>query len=340
MNSRFFRIALIFLVVTSVASVAQDTTSEYFVLSLHEAQGRFLVARYVEGDDDIPLFFPEDPTTSYFKLLLDNRIYVLGDSFSFRQSAETNESGGTITWTSSRVSIETQINIAHRSYVYIDVDITNTAENAQEVGLRLMLDTYLGEKADHFTTAAGPISTEIEFSEPPEYIQSGVRDETALYLLFDEYGATKPDRIVLANWKRLNDVNWTYEINSNRSFSYSPYSVNDSAVSTYFEPYELAPGESRSIRIVLAISLPGAPPPPTSAQTTTAGSAASQTASQSAGSVITIPQNIGPYITAIDAAIDLIDEILTAGREPTEEELRRIQSAIETIEEEQNSRSE
>jgi hypothetical protein len=69
-------------------------------------------------------------------------------------------------------------------------------------------------------------------------------------LMLDAPGIEKPDSIVFANWKRLNESSWSYDVNASRSFSNPPYSINDSAIALYFDPEALQPGDERLINLV------------------------------------------------------------------------------------------
>jgi hypothetical protein len=64
-------------------------------------------------------------------------------------------------------------------------------------------------------------------------------------------GVTVPDRVVFANWKRLSDASWSYESSADRTFSQLPYSVNDSAVSQYYDPRAIPPGTEVTITLLL-----------------------------------------------------------------------------------------
>jgi len=64
-------------------------------------------------------------------------------------------------------------------------------------------------------------------------------------------GITSADKVVLANWKRLNDATWDYEVRSSRNFNALPYSINDSGIAIYFEPNTLSPGSKREITMAL-----------------------------------------------------------------------------------------
>jgi hypothetical protein len=55
---------------------------------------------------------------------------------------------------------------------------------------------------------------------------------------------------VFANWKRLNESSWEYEVERRRNFNLLPYSINDSAAAVYYAPEPLNPGETREITSV------------------------------------------------------------------------------------------
>jgi hypothetical protein len=64
-------------------------------------------------------------------------------------------------------------------------------------------------------------------------------------------GVTRPDRIILSNWKRLNDNSWAYDVNTTRNFNQLPYSINDSAVALYYNPVTVAKGDSRETNLAM-----------------------------------------------------------------------------------------
>ena len=64
-------------------------------------------------------------------------------------------------------------------------------------------------------------------------------------------GITVPDKIVFANWKRLNDAPWMFDTSPSRNFSELPYSVNDSAVSQYYDPRPVPRGGEVTITLAM-----------------------------------------------------------------------------------------
>ncbi len=330
--SRAIAPILVGLLCLPISAIALDYASVDYVLEISESIGRFsLYAR--NGDEKTALFLADDPTTSYLSVLLNGRVYRLGDSFEFRQTAGVDESGGWIEWSSSRLLVRAEIDIATTAYATLDVALTNVSEISLETGLRLVLDTYLGEGAEHFRTPDGPVDRETDLSPVPDYLLSGRSDGVELYLLFRAAGATTPDRIVLANWKRINDAGWNYTVNTKRNFSLIPYSINDSAVSLYYNPETLGRGATRTVRFVFSSSLPAAAAErpgesPTSAASTPAGSprlgdtGASQTRA-----------TIEDDLATVDLLLRSIDRILDAGREPTEQEIQELKEAIRALRE-------
>jgi len=331
--NRFLRSTAFWLVIllSTFTIGALDVEFDSFALEVVESQGRFSV--FAKSDSDrTALYIAEDPTTSYVSVLLDNRIYRLGDSFDFRQSAETTQSGAKLMFVSPRLEVETDIDITGDTAVTVEIKLTNVSETNAEVGLRMLLDTYLGESGVHFSTPDGEITSESEFLEAPDFVFSGSQEGEGLYLDFKSSRASVPDRIILANWKRLNDTSWNYTVNLNRNFSVVPYSINDSAASLYFDPEQLLPGEARTIRIIFSTqtneAVAGFPTAITSTrrtETTTTGSATSSTSSRNPTQSATIGE--------INDLILRIDAILEGAEEPTEAELQELSDAVEAMRE-------
>jgi len=333
MNRRTVIIAftLLFASIASTSLVsALEIESETYELEVHERIGRFSL--YAKTDDGpVPMFVADDPTTSYISILSQNRIYRLGDSFEFRQNAQLTETGARMTWTSSRLSIEVDIDIESFSYALLEMTVTNTSETDLEVGVRMLIDTYLGEDGTHFATPDTTVNGEREFAAAPLFIQSGPDSTPSLYLWFGTAGATSPNRVILANWKRLDDTSWSYTVNTNRNFNVLPYSINDSAVSLYYNPETLARGDSRYIRVIFATDEPiqrvGAPASRTTSTSTTTTTVPADTDTNASAA------HIREQLRTIETLLDSIDRILSSGREPTDAEIQEIRDAIREVEE-------
>lgn len=212
-------------------------------LVLDEDSSRFLVyLRSATADDEwLPLFFADDPRTSGLDVREANRVYRMGDGGEFRQVAESTDEGIFFIWTSTTLRVSERfrfirsVGSAVTDGVQLEIAITNLGEQTLPVAARLLLDTYLGERGNaHFSTplrAQITRETSIEPSSAEWYIRSGAPEEShGLQVMLDSEGITVPESVVVANWRRLSDSRWDYEVNDQRNFNRLPYSINDSAL--------------------------------------------------------------------------------------------------------------
>ncbi|MEE8441069.1 MAG: hypothetical protein V3S41_05045 [Spirochaetia bacterium] len=238
------RVAIILLALTvSTALCALEVEEGNVRLTLDEDSSRFLLDIRSSGgrDDWVPLIFPEDPRTSGLDIREGNRIFRIGDGGEFRQVAEVTDEGVFFVWTSATLRVSERFRFIRSvggdvvDGVQIDITVTNLGEQAVPVGMRLLLDTYLGERGNaHFATPLRQQITreaEIQSSAVEWYIRSTPADGGAgLQVMLTGSGVTTPDQVAVANWKRLSDSDWVYTINENRNFNRLPYSINDSAL--------------------------------------------------------------------------------------------------------------
>jgi hypothetical protein len=130
--------------------------------------------------------------------------------------------------------------------VRIAMTATNTSGAPLSAGLRIMLDTMIGEndKAPFFVPGSGNFDTEREFQgdEVPAYwkaFEASDYDQASLkgQGIVSGEDATRPDRLVFGAWPRIKNTSWEYTVDAREP-------VGDSAVAMYWEPQELAPGAS------------------------------------------------------------------------------------------------
>lgn len=229
-------------------------------LILHESTGRFS-AYYltdVSRNRYTAFLLDDDPRTTVMSLLVDNTVYRMGESYDFEQTLQKTSDGAEFIWKSGSLEVRESfkpISSAGSSLANgfsITVTIKNISENSLTVGMRYLFDTYLGERDDvHFATPSRTaVQAETDFvgSLPAYWVSTGSdREPIALQAMLKGPGITTPDRLVLANWKRLNDSSWNYESRSSRNFNLLPYSINDSAVCQYYNPIPIARGSERTI---------------------------------------------------------------------------------------------
>jgi hypothetical protein len=265
-------------------------------LVLHRGLGRFSL--YLDG---VPLFVDQDPRTSWMSLLLDERVYKLGDSGEFKESSEVTAGGGRFTWTSKRLTVTQAFSFQGAEAVAVSVIIRNDSADEIAVGLRVLLDTYLGEASfPHFRTDRDrEINSELTYigTDMPAYLlsrssrSSRAPENPGLLVLLRGEGVSTPDRLVLANWKRLSESPWLYETAAARSFSELPYSINDSAAGLYYGPASLAAGSSRTYQLVFS---GGKEPPPAAAAPPVVGASAPAAAPMAAPAAAVPPAAPAP----------------------------------------------
>ncbi len=242
-------------------------------LVLHERIGRFSL--YLlgtgEGQKDLPLLVDQDPRTSFVSLFVENKIYRLGDNPEFKGRVEKTAEGAAFAWESGRVRVTMSfVPVSSRpdgeqDAVEIRLKAANLTQSTLSIGVRLLLDTALGEDGpSHFITSREPeIRREMSFAGSPPlrwWASAAVQKtetvgtETVGVECLNAGGAiTPPNRVVFANWKRLSDAAWLYEPSASRNFSHVPYSINDSAVAQYYDPQPVAGGGEREIVLVMGV---------------------------------------------------------------------------------------
>jgi hypothetical protein len=243
---------------------AADFTSGRVRLTLHKDTGRFSLYYMPDpGDEKFePLFVTQDPRTTFFSLISNDKTYRLGESAAFRFRLEEDGPNPSIVFESSflRVYEEfTFIKTAGSSLangVQITLSLENLSPQQVSLGLRFLVDTNLGEGiygVSPLLTDKRPIDSEtlITLNENDRWWISR-NDKLSLMGSISAGVERRPDLVHFANWKRLNEAPWKISGSPGRNFNYLPYSIGDSAVCYYYEPRPLSRGEIFRYTILLA----------------------------------------------------------------------------------------
>jgi hypothetical protein len=142
-------------------------------------------------------------------------------------------------------------------------------------------------------------------------------------------GIDRPDKVVLANWKRLSDASWGFDVNSQRNFTLVPYSINDSAIALYWEPISVARGGSRRISFVMG-TLNEKGYPEASEKTTTEQIFASTVLGSAAPDAATA---MAADIVAVRDLVSRIDRALSTGGTISDDELAAWRKILDRLEE-------
>ncbi len=204
--------------------------------------------------------FGQEATTSFATLGIDGKQVKLGDAFDYRFTARRSETGVVLEFRSSFCVVRESVDFAKSEGaaladgVRIGFEIENVSERDEVVGLRYLLDTFLAEKSGiHFATDKAeklPVETELLPGGGETWIATP-GEKLGFMVQLAGRGVDRPDRVLLANWKRLSEAPWGFEANGQRNFTLVPYSINDSAAALYWEPESLPRGGTRKIGFAL-----------------------------------------------------------------------------------------
>jgi hypothetical protein len=339
---------VVFLLAVSTVG-ALDLRDGRMLLSLDEKTARFTLYYLADAarNNYVAMLYDQEPRTSFPTLSWNGKTYRLGESPDFRFTVKKDGAAAVAEYRSSFATVRQTFRLIHSKGaadsdgLLVEFAIENLSKDTASVGLRILWDTYLGEKSrKHFEVGgSGTITGETTFSEasiPRQVISPGDSGASLQIQLIGE-GLSQPDRLVLANWKRLNDSGWSFEPSAGRGFTLLPYSIDDSAAALFFEPVELRAGSVRVIRTALGN------------RAASGYSAALPSPSASFKPVVSPPPeplvvadtmskklSSDPFVTArtdIEALREIISRIdaLMASGNPTTEQLNDLRSQLEQI---------
>ena len=281
---------IIFISIFSGISVAQENietrvdeynnlrmTNEYIAIVINQndnSKGRFAVettggAPYKESDKNKPLVYGRpNPWTSYTTIRINEENYVFGGNTERRagKNADYGEmitaskvEDGTIktTYKINDINIEQNLSIVKSTTTglydtaQIKYRLTNNSNQSKNIGLRIMLDTMLGEN-DGAPLRMGEEAITSDKLFPKNQLSN-------FYQAFDSIsepkvtsqgtlkgpGVTVPDKVYFSDWGSLADGSWDFDYNPGEDFIRKGGYEVDSAVAMYWENNELAPGESK-----------------------------------------------------------------------------------------------
>lgn len=220
-------------------------------------------------DNKVLIYGSREPWTSFTTVLVDGAPQVFGGPTSRRaglSAPATNltdgprVAGDSVIGTARAGDIEitqeiafarsptTRVNDAAR----ISYRITNRGPREHLVGLRVMLDTMLGSN-DGAPLRAGSQAvdkaTQLAGADLPDFWQAF--DSLSQPAVISQGtlrapGLTPPDRLEMADWGTFADAPWEFPFPSGADFTRRGEEAQDTAVTLYWSPRPLAPGDSRT----------------------------------------------------------------------------------------------
>ncbi len=248
--------------------------------------GRFSVETILgdpnnQRDDHQPLIFGRPiPWSSYTTILIDGQPFVFGgvnkkiekragkEAFfgEFISQAVTNE--GVVTeYRYNRIRVVQTLSFFRnpstrvKDSVQIKYDILNSDTVPHNVGLRIMLDTKLGQNdGAPFRIGEKSITSEMMFSgrDIQEFWQSfdSLESPTVIaqgLLSLPDDGITSPDRLYLANWGKLADNPWDAPLEMGHSFVREGETDQDTSLAMYWDDKPVQPNQQRTVKTVYGI---------------------------------------------------------------------------------------
>ncbi|MDR1443421.1 MAG: hypothetical protein LBI94_00930 [Treponema sp.] len=302
------------------------------------------------------LFMDQDPRTTVLTLSYDNKTYRLGESEEFKISERGGAGTPALVFESSSLRVTEEFSFITTggseaaNGIKINFLIENTGRRRVRAGLRLLLDTKLGESmASPFRTGSRVIQEETVFDAAgsDRYWISG--EGPSLMGSISAAVDRVPDSVHIANWKRLNDVSWSLDFVQGRKFNNPPYSIRDSAVAYFYEPVQINREESVSFFLLLASGdrggfssvLPsgGLPVPVVEARPVfpeiqideSLSNALSSTALSTVQMLNTNPAILRSDYNALQDIVNLIDGYLGSGTSLSDDELSNLERNLVRI---------
>ncbi|MHC6204704.1 hypothetical protein ACYULU_16105 [Breznakiellaceae bacterium SP9] len=257
MRNKSSSLSVLWSVLAFVLAIPAAEAAEYkngdLRLVLNEATGRFSLYYLTDPSRGRYESFltDQDPRTSFLAVQVNDRSYKLGDASIFRVRLSGTQANPALVFESAFLRVSEEFTfIKTPSFstvngVLITLRLENLSQQQASVGLRLLLDTYLGESGtpQHFLIDSKPVNTEI-FLEKSRSTQRWVSRNDRLSLMGSiPSEAGGPDGLHFANWNRLSEAPWKTAYNAGHNFNFPPYSIGDSAVCYYFNPVTLGRGE-------------------------------------------------------------------------------------------------
>ncbi|MDR1893750.1 MAG: hypothetical protein LBQ61_03520 [Spirochaetales bacterium] len=227
-------------------------------LVLHERQGAFSLFVLDSEGEERAWLDSRDPSSTFFTLLLNDRIYRPAADLAFVRWIQIIPGGAEFQWRHPQAEVSLAFEFLGSAPdrgadgCRLTLKVTNSLSRPLSAELRFLLDTRLGEDSGFpfVLPGTGPLNHELEITRDlPEFFSSGPPEAPGSLIVRLE--GPEPARLVMANWKRLAETPWRFSVRPRRNFSYPPYSRNDGAAALYYDLSPLGAGETAQVSFIL-----------------------------------------------------------------------------------------
>ena len=195
-------------------------------------------------------------------LIIDDEIHVLNDSHIFDLQINNNARIPSVIWKSPQYIVHLLFFQIEKNAIQMSLVLYNKNDRKSSIGVRLLFDTILDEQMDggiyiddilyhheQFIQGVDSISAINSQNVPENKLSSSLGEE--LVFALRGKNITPPDRILIANYRRINRNPWYFRIKEGRDLAYPPYSGKNSGIAFYFDPVSIPVGKHHVYQIVL-----------------------------------------------------------------------------------------
>ncbi len=265
-------ITLLSFIPVSLFSKTIEMANKYIKIIGDINTGQFLI-KTVEGDENletdqnVPLLYESNPPYSFTTIRIDEKNYKFGSSKGIVIQKMIQRNNTLIyAWSINNIGVIQKLKFitgpttGNKDTVEILYKVQNKGKKKHNIGVRIMLDAYLGEEdgALFRVPVLGPITTETSYQgySLPEYwysyddlIRPTVRAQGTLQIK----NFRKPDRVIFANTMRFVQHPWDFKIEKSKKFERSHVDAKDSAIGIFWEPKEFNQNDSIIVKTYYGI---------------------------------------------------------------------------------------
>jgi hypothetical protein len=224
-----------------------------------EDNGRFTIGNTggnpnsTSDNNKILLYGHPNPWSSYTTIRIDNNDYIFNsnnttyDTTNLKAVSTMAVDGVFVTQT---LQIINNATTGIKDTVQISYSVKNTTSSAKTIGIRIMMDTMLGDNdgAPFKVPSLGNVTYERELSGNaiPQFWQAFDNlSNPSIFAVGTLYkkGDIKPDKIQFVDWRLIYNMSnsWDYTINTSHLLT------GDSAVAIYWDPKSIAAGDTTTV---------------------------------------------------------------------------------------------
>mgnify|MGYP001185190899 CR=1 FL=1 len=256
------------------------------VVNNKDSKGRFSLETTLGNPDNINdnyqdlIYGKPIPWTSYTTLLIDNNPYIFGNEdkrlkrrtnqrFDYAPLNEQLITNNTIISSTSikHFSVTQKLgffrnpNTNLNDSLFIEYHVTNTSPETHYFGLRIMLDTKLGQNdGAPFSMGREQVESEIQLAKKDLYDYWQAFDSLTSpniisqgLLSNPEKGLITPDIIHLANWGSLVDQPWNASYKQGDSFIRKGEDQKDTALALTYDSKPIEPNQTKIFKTVYGL---------------------------------------------------------------------------------------